>query len=165
MVLTRNQHNIVELFEIIPYYSDDSDSKTNMSSSTTVNDNANQYAQKITLTDKTGLLLFCEACKGLDNDNKLLLQIENDQAFKEENDRAASKFCWGAFCSDIADDSGVSTNLLTDYKNLTMSNLKTNADATWGCNSGDYIIPAAGSSFDELQHQRRIRCSMMAKWI
>lgn len=83
-------------------------------------------------------------------------KLKTLKVFKEEVNHAAAKFCWGAVCSDIADDAGVSTNLLTDYKNLTMSNLKTHTDTTWGCTSGDYIIPAAGSLFDESQLQRRV---------
>ena len=164
MVSTRNQSTIAELFSYLP--SDpESEIEENMSTSSTVDDNTNPYAQKINLSDKTGLSLFREACKGLDDDDKLLLQIENAQAFKEEVDRAAAEFCWGTVCSDIADEDGTSRNLLTDYKNLKMLDLKTHADTTWGCTSGDYVIPAADSSFNEAKQQRRIRCSMMAKWL
>ena len=164
MVSTRNQAITADLFNYLP--SDpEPEIEDSMSTSATIDDNTNPYSQKINLTDKTGLSLFREACKGLDDDDKLLLQIENAQAFKEEVDRAAAEFCWGTVCSDISDSSSTSRNLLTDYKSLTMSDLKMHADTTWGCTTRDNLIPAAGSSFNEVQQQRRIRCSMMAKWV
>ena len=174
MVLTQNQNFIRDLFDILPYHSDsDQESNSsvntdpNMSSTTLIDDNTNPYSQTINLKDKTGLSLFREACKGLDDDDKVDLTIENAKAFKEEVDRAAADFCWGTICSDIPNDAGKGIDLLDDYKNLKLTNVKNFANVTWGCTTGDNKIPAPptdGSFTAELQ-QRQIRSTMMAKWI
>ena len=83
-------------------------------STVSVNDITNLFANKIDLKDKTGVLLYREACKGLPDKEKFALTLTNAQAFKDQVDRAAAEFCWGPVCSEINDTDGNPQDLLTD---------------------------------------------------
>ena len=137
-----------------------------MSGGASPNDNTNPYAFSIDLKEKIGSSLFLRATQGLDDDDKISLSIDTAVDFKAEVDRAAADFCWGTVCSDTSIGGGDSKDLLEQYNELTLLHVKAHADATWGCSSNDNKIPRpSGGSLSDEAKQRRIRSTMMAKWI
>ena len=143
-----------------------SDLHSNMSGEASPNDNTNPYAFNIDLKEKIGSSLFLSATKGLDDDDKISLSVDTAVDFKAEVDRSAADFCWGTVCSDISIGGGNSKDLLEQYNELTLLHVKAHADATWGCTTNDNKIPRpGGGGLSDEAKQRRIRSTMMAKWI
>ena len=67
----------------------------------------NPYDNDINLKDKTGVTLFTDSCKGLPDDEKLQISIEDAQTIKDEFERENSDYVWGTDCMQIPDKNGV----------------------------------------------------------
>ena len=178
MPLIRERADILDLFGHLPFHSDskpDSDfenpsvmfasNDTSTAGPPSPNNNTNPFSFKIDLQDKIRNTLFLKATKGLSDDDKISLSIKTAQSFKEEVDRAAADFCWGSVCSNIRDSSGNSKDILVDYKDLTLTNLKNHANITWNCTTGDNNISTPAVRLTKPKQRRRIFCTMMSKWI
>ena len=185
MPTTRNQSSIQELFATLAFNTD-SESDDDISDSASIfqnsenqnmagdddtsvpslDDTTNPFAFKIDLKDKIGNSLFVQATKGVDKENRISLSISTAQKFKDQVDRAAADFCWGTVVSDIKNAYGNSKDLLNKYKDLTLQDVKTHADVTWNCRAHDNVItPFTGSRITADAKERRIRSTMLAKWI
>ena len=122
---------------------------------TTVSDISNPYAGEINLLTKIGLSLYQESIKGLPEEKKLSFNPEKSTNFKNQMDKANTKYVWGLVCFKIPDSSGTNQDFLEEYLKLKLSDVIAQSNRTWNCGTNDYIILVKGTSFTkEMAHTR-----------
>ena len=138
---------------------------TDSSSRPTVSDLTNPFAGVIDLTDKVGLSLFTKATEGLDKDNKFNLSQETARKTVEAIEQANQAFFWGHVCFKItAAKDSTDYDLITQYDKLKLTDVIEHSKTIWGSGTG-YDIPDASTSITEDTIQKRIRSSIISKWL
>ena len=164
--LSPNSNSSSELFPSDSSSSSDSDPDSRMTDpSDTISDLTNPFATTIDLTDKVGLSLFNKATEGLGKDFKFNLSQETARKTVEAIEQANQAYFWGHVCFKInaAKDSS-NYDLVTQYDKLTLDDVILHSKNIWGSGSG-YDIPDATSTLTQEVIQKRIRSSIIAKWL
>ena len=172
MLGTRKTTKSRELFRELPlnlfdtelFSSDSEPENSNMAdSSASISDLTNPFAGTIDLKDKVGLSLFTKATEGLKI--KFDLKLETSRKTVESIERANQAFFWGAVCFKIPSiKDGVDYDLITEYNKLTEDDVIAHARTIWGSGT-TYEILAATSTLTEDIVQKRIRSSLISKWL
>ena len=138
---------------------------TDSSTGPTISDLTNPFAGIIDLKDKVGLSLFAKATKGLNKENKFNLSQETARKTVEAIEQANQAFFWGLVCFKItASKDSLNYDLVTQYGKLTLQDVIDHSKLIWGSGTG-YDIPDASSSLTEDEIQKRIRSSIISKWL
>ena len=171
MVLTRNRDLTIHLFDILPYNSDsdsENNSEINIESnnmSSPISELTNPFAGVIDLKDKVGLTLYNKATDGLNDDNKFDFSQENAKRTVDSIEQANQAFFWGHVCFKIAAaKDGMDYDLITQYNKLTVQDVIAHSKVIWGSGTS-YNIPDSTTSLTQEQVQRRIRSSIISKWL
>ena len=133
--------------------------------SATISDLTNPFAGNIDLKDKVGLSLFVKATEGLPKEQKFNLSQETARKTVEAIEQANQAFFWGHVCFKInAAKDGNDYDLITQYDKLTLQDVISHSKTIWGSGTS-YDIPDASVSLTKAQIQKRIRSSIISKWI
>ena len=126
----------------------------------------NPFAMDIDLSKRESIKLFNTATEGLSKEKQYDGNKENGRAFKVAAQEACNDFCWGEICTLIQATINGNTenfNIFDDYHKLNLDDVITSAKKTWTEGADTHTINNQTTDADTIQ--RRIRSSMMAKWI
>ena len=133
---------------------------------TTPSTMTNPFAVDIDLSKSESIKLFKTATEGLSKEKQYNGNKENGRAFKSAAQEACNDFCWGEICTSIPvtiNGTNENLNIFDDYHKLTLDDVVASAKATWTEGADTHTIDT--QSIEAVTIQRRIRSSMMAKWI
>ena len=163
-----NSNSDTDLFSSDSSIHSDNNSDLEMadsSPSTLISYLTNPFAGVIELKDKVGLSLFVKATKGLDKDNKFNLSQDTARKTVKAIEQANQVFFWGQVCFKInADKDKVHYDSITQYDKLTLQDIISYSKSIWGSGT-NYDISDATSSLTSNTIQKRIRSSIISKWL
>ena len=128
----------------------------------------NPYAFKIDLSSSEGRKVYARSTKGLDDDEKYDMSVEDAENFFDAAVQASEEFCWGDVVENIEinwDSQGnlkETKNMFEDQSDLTFSEVEDAAKLRWGDGYSNIILT---NSVSEAIHQSRLQAAMIAKWV